>query len=239
MKQQYTRIPKNSFDYEVVEKTQHIVVAPYEGEWKDLGTWNTLTEEMEATLIGKGSISSDCQNVHVINELDVPVSVLGVSNLVVAVSPDGILVSDKEASSRVKEMANQFENRPMYEERRWGWYRVLDYVKLNDYNEVLTKRISVTAGKNLSYQKHFHRSEVWTIISGTGLFVLNDKIWKIKQGDVLRIPTGALHGIKAITDLEFIEVQTGTELIEEDIVRIFLTWDEVEAHCEYVQDEDY
>jgi mannose-1-phosphate guanylyltransferase len=238
MKQLYTRIPINSFDYEVVEKAQNIVVAPYEGEWKDLGTWNTLTEEMEIPLIGKGSISSDCQNVHVINELDIPVSVLGVSNLVVAVSPDGILVSDKEASPRVKEIANQFENRPMYEERRWGWYRVLDYVKLNDDNEVLTKRISVTAGKNLSYQKHFHRGEVWTIISGTGLFVLNDKMWTVKQGDVLQIPIGALHGIKAITDLEFIEVQSGTELIEEDIVRIFLTWDEVEAHCEHVTDDE-
>lgn len=186
---------------------------------------------MDAPFIGKGSISSDCKNAHVINELDVPVSVLGVSNIVVAVSPDGILVADKEASPRVKEIALQFENRPMYEERRWGWYRVLDYLKLSDGQEVLTKRISVTAGKNLSYQKHFHRQEVWTIISGTGSFALNDKIWTVKAGDVLQIPVGAYHGIKAVEDIEFIEVQSGTQLIEEDIVRIFLTWEEVEAHC--------
>lgn len=237
MIKQFTRLPKNSFDYEVVEKTKSIVVAPYKGEWKDLGTWNTLTEEMDTPLIGKGSISSDCQNVHVINELDIPVSVLGLSNLVVVVSPDGILVTDKEASPRVKEIANQFEERPMYEERRWGWYRVLDYIKFNDGNEVLTKRIGVTASKNLSYQKHFHRSEVWTIISGTGLFVLNDKIMEVKPGDVLQIPVGAKHGIKAITDLEIIEVQTGTELIEEDIVRIFMTWEEVEANCTRVARE--
>ena len=211
MLKEYSRLPKNSFDYEVVEKIKNIVVAPYKGEWKDLGTWNTLTEEMDTHLIGKGSISSDCENVHLINELDIPVSVLGLSDLVVAVSPDGILVSDKKASPRVKEIANQFDNRPMYEERRWGWYRVLDFTKFNE-TEVLTKRIGVTASKNLSYQKHFHRSEVWTIISGKGLFVLNGKIKGIQVGDVLRIPVGALHGIKAITDLELIEVQMGTEL---------------------------
>ena len=226
----YTNLPKNSFDYEVVEKTESIVVVPFNGEWKDLGTWNTLTEEMDTPLIGKGSISSDCENVHIINELDIPVSVLGLSDLIVAVSPDGILVSDKKESSRVKEIANQFENRPMYEERRWGWYRVLDFTKFNDTNEVLTKRIGVTAGRNLSYQKHFHRSEVWTIISGKGLFVIEGKIKEIQAGDVLQISVGVLHGVKAITDLEFIEVQIGTELIEEDIVRIFMKWEDIEAH---------
>ena len=230
MLKEYSRLPKNSFDYEVVEKIKNIVVAPYKGEWKDLGTWNTLTEEMDTPLIGKGSISSDCENVHLINELDIPVSVLGLSDLVVAVSPDGILVSDKKASPRVKEIANQFDNRPMYEERRWGWYRVLDFTKFNE-TEVLTKRIGVTASKNLSYQKHFHRSEVWTIISGKGLFVLNGKIKGIQVGDVLQIPVGALHGIKAITDLELIEVQMGTELIEEDIVRIYMKWEDIEDHC--------
>jgi mannose-1-phosphate guanylyltransferase len=231
MLQEYSRLPKNSFDYEVVEKIKNIVVAPYRGEWKDLGTWNTLTEEMDTPIIGKGSISYDCENVHLINELDIPVSVLGLSDLVVAVSPDGILVSDKKASPRVKEIANQFDNRPMYEERRWGWYRVLDFTKFNDKTEVLTKRIGVTANKNLSYQKHFFRSEVWTIICGTGFFVLNDKIQEVKAGDILQIPVGASHGIKAITDLEFIEVQTGSELVEEDIVRIFMKWEEIEAHC--------
>lgn len=228
---QYTCLSKKSFDYEVVEKAKNIVVVPYEREWKDLGTWNTLTEEMNTPLIGRGSISSDSKNVHVINELDIPVSVLGLSNLVVAVSPDGILVSDKEASPRVKEIANQFDQRPMYEERRWGWYRVLDYTKYNDSNEVLTKRIGVTATKNLSYQKHFHRREIWIIISGSGLVVLNDKIWGVKPGDVLQIPVGASHSIKALTDLEFIEVQIGTELIEEDIVRIFMKWEEIESYC--------
>ena len=234
---QFTCLPKNSFDYEVVEKTKNIVVAPFKGEWKDLGTWNTLTEEMEMPIVGKGSVSTDCMNVHVINELDIPVSVLGVSDLVVVVSPDGILVTDKEASPRVKEISHLIEERPMYEERRWGWYRVLDYTKIENANEVLTKRIGITANKNISYQRHFHRSEVWTIIKGSGLFVLNDKIREVKPGDVLEIPVGAAHGIKALSDLEIIEVQCGTELIEEDILRIFMTWEEVEAHCSRVEKE--
>jgi mannose-1-phosphate guanylyltransferase len=227
--QTYSHLPARSFDYEIVENTKRIVVVTYKGEWKDLGTWNTLTEEMDASIIGKGIMSSDCKNVHIINELDIPVSVLGLSDLIVAVSPDGILVSDKQESPRVKEIANQFENRPMYEERRWGWYRVLDFTKSNETQEVLTRRIGVTADKNLSYHKHDHRSEVWTIINGKGLFVLDGEILEIQEGDVLHIPAGALHGLKAITDLEFIEVQAGTELIEEDIVRIFMKWEDIEA----------
>lgn len=227
----YGGLPKISFDYEVVEKAENIVVIPYEGKWKDLGTWNTLTEEMGTHLIGKGIISPDSVNTHLINELDIPVTVLGISDAVVAVSADGILVSSKEASPRIKDLMKGFEQRPMFEERRWGWYRVLDYGKMDDGNEVLTKRIGVKAGMNLSYQLHLKRSEVWTIIKGEGLFVLDDEIRKVKSGDVLQIPIGAKHGLKAITDLEFIEVQQGSELIEEDILRIYMTWEEVEQNC--------
>ncbi|KOP73429.1 sugar phosphate nucleotidyltransferase [Priestia megaterium] len=227
---QYEVLPKISFDYEVVEKTQDIVVLPYDGYWKDLGTWNTLTEEMATSQIGKGVISEDSKNVHLINELDIPVTVLGASNLVVAASPDGILVSDKEASPRIKELVGEFDNRPMYEERRWGWYRVLDYTKLAENKEVLTKRIGVQAGKNLSYQLHDYRDEVWTIIKGEGEFILNDQLKLVKSGDVLQVKSGEKHAIKAITDLEIIEVQTGSQLIEEDIVRLYMNWEEIQEN---------
>lgn len=227
---QYSTLPKISFDYEVVEKTKDIVVLPYDGYWKDLGTWNTLTEEMGTVKIGKGVISEDSEGVHLINELDIPVTVLGASNLVVAVSPDGILVSDKESSPRIKELVGEFDNRPMYEERRWGWYRVLDYTKLEEEKEVLTKRIGVAAGKNLSYQLHDHRDEVWTIIKGEGELVLNDRLQTVKPGDVIKIAAGEKHAIKAISDMEFIEVQTGAQLIEEDIVRLYMEWDAIQEH---------
>jgi mannose-1-phosphate guanylyltransferase len=228
MLKQYDKLPKISFDYEVVEKTDHIVALPYNGYWKDLGTWNTLTEEMGTSQIGKGIISHDCVNTHLINELDIPVTVVGGSNLVVAASPDGILVSDKAASPRIKDLIGQFDHRPMYEERRWGWYRVLDYQKFKDGKEVLIKRIKIAAGKNLSYQLHDHRNEVWTIIKGKGELVLNDKLFSVKPGDVIEINAGDKHAIKAAEDLEIIEVQTGTPLIEEDIVRLAMTWDDIQ-----------
>ncbi|MBB6447572.1 sugar phosphate nucleotidyltransferase [Bacillus benzoevorans] len=228
---QYQNLEKISFDYAVVEKAEKIIALSYSGSWKDLGTWNTLTEEMGTKQIGKGIISGDSTNTHLINELDIPVTILGIKDAVIAASPDGILVTDKSESPRVKEILKGIVQRPMYEERRWGWYRVLDHTKFKGGNEVLTKRISVKAEKNLSYQKHYARSEVWTIIKGEGLFALNDEIRTVRPGDVLVIPAEAKHAIKAITDLELIEVQAGSQLIEEDIVRIFMTWEEVEEHC--------
>lgn len=229
--QQYASLPKISFDYEVVEKTENIVALPYNGSWKDLGTWNTLTEEMGTNILGKGNMGIECEENHIINELDIPVSVLGLSNIIVAVSPDGILVSEKDASPRVKELVGDWDQRPMYEERRWGWYRVLDHTKYDDGNEVLTKRIGITASKNLSYQYHNNRSEVWTIVKGEGIFVLDDEIRVVRPGDVLEIQPGQKHAIKAVTDLEFIEVQSGSELVEEDIVRIYMQWNEIEEVC--------
>lgn len=107
-------------------------------------------------------------------------------------------------------------------------------MKVKDGAEVLTKRICVKSSKNISYQKHSYRQEVWTIIKGTGEFALNGKLYSVKAGDVLQIPIEAEHGIKAMTDLEFIEVQSGSKLIEEDIFRIYMKWDEVVAHCSVV-----
>ncbi|MHA4266256.1 sugar phosphate nucleotidyltransferase [Bacillus cereus] len=229
--EQYASLPKISFDYEVVEKTENIVALPYSGSWKDLGTWNTLTEEMGTNILGKGNMGIECEQNHIINELDLPISVLGLSNIIVAASPDGILVSEKDASPRVKELVGDWDQRPMYEERRWGWYRVLDHTKYDDGNEVLTKRIGITASKNLSYQYHNNRSEVWTIVKGEGIFVLDGEIRVVRHGDVLEIQPGQKHAIKAVTDLEFIEVQSGSELVEEDIVRIYMQWNEIEEVC--------
>lgn len=226
----YGQLNKISFDYQVVEKTENIVVLPYDGYWKDLGTWNTLTEEMGTSQLGHGAISSDSQNVHLINELDIPVTILGVSDVVVAVSPDGILVSDKDASPRLKEML-RFDQRPMYEESHWGWYRVLDYTRFDGNQEVLTRRIGIAAGRNLSYQLHNIRKEVWTIIRGEGEFILNHKHHLIKAGDVLEIPVKTMHALKAITDMELIEVQSGEELIDLDVVEIYRDWVDIEQFC--------
>jgi len=225
--QRYQDLPNISFDYEVVEKTEHIVVLPYQGSWKDLGTWNTLTEEMSAPVIGKGVMSHDSVKSHIVNELDIPVVLLGVSNVVVAASQDGILVTDKAASPRVKDIVSDIDQRPMFEERRWGWYKVLDYTKYGQGMEVLTKKVCIHEGKNLSYHVHQDRSETWTILKGEGEFVLGGEFRRVKKHDVLHIPAGARHAIRAIEELEFIEIQQGTDLSESDIHRIFMTWSEI------------
>lgn len=170
----YTNLPKISFDYEVVEKANHIVALPYEGYWKDLGTWNTLTEEMATSQLGKGVVSDDTVNTHLINELDIPVTVIGVKDIIVAASPDGILVADKASSPKIKDLISGFDQPPMYEERIWGWSRVLDYAKYDDGNEMVTKRICIHEGKNSSYHYHNLRDEVWTIVRGEGELALDD-----------------------------------------------------------------
>lgn len=224
---QYGRLHKISFDYQVVEKANQIIAIPYNGFWKDLGTWNTLTEEMGNSVVGKGWITGDSLNTHLVNELNIPVAILGLSDVVVAVSPDGILVSDKEASPRIKEILKNEDQRPMYEERRWGCYRVLDYTRNEAGGEVLTKRICISAGKNLSYQYHLLRNEVWTVVSGTGELILNGQSRTIGQGDTVVIDRSMLHSVRAVTELEIIEVQIGSQLIEEDIVRVSIEWQDI------------
>lgn len=225
LKQLYSSFNKNSFDYEVVEKAKEIVVLPYEGYWKDLGTWNTLTEEMSTNVMGIGTISEDSENVHLINELEIPIAILGGKDLVVAASPDGILVSDKENSPKLKELIVDFDQRPMYEERIWGWYKVLDFAKYEHDNEVLTKKICIYSGKNLSHHYHEYRTEIWTVIKGSGKLVLNNECKVITTGDIIEITPYISHSVKAIEDLEIIEVQRGTNIIEEDIKDPLFSWD--------------
>lgn len=227
---QYKNLPKISFDYEVVEKAKHIVALPYDGYWKDLGTWNTLTEEMATTQIGKGVLSEDNENTHLINELDIPVTVIGLKDIVVAASPDGILVADKASSPKIKDLISGFEQPPMYEERIWGWSRVLDYANYEGGNEMVTKRICIHEGKNSSYHYHNLRDEVWTIVRGEGELALDDYITRVKAGDIIHLPAGKKHGIKAFTELEFIEVQTGIGISDEDFTRLYFKWEDVINH---------
>lgn len=224
LRDRYHDIPKNSFDYEVVEHLNDIRVIPYTGYWKDLGTWNTLTEEMTEPISGKGVCSHDSTNTHIVNELDIPVAVLGASNLIVAASPDGILIADKEESPRIKEILTDDHPRPMYVERYWGWYRVLEY-GLNDRgDEVLVRRVCIMEGKSLSYQLHKHRDEVWTITAGHGEVILENKRRDIQVGDVIRIPQGIKHSILAHHELQMIETQIGCPLSESDIYRFEDPW---------------
>ena len=220
----YTEFPKISFDYEVAEKAQSVAVVPFAGEWKDLGTWNALCEELPSTHIGNVMMGDNNENTHAVNELGIPVFCNGLKDVIVAASPDGIMVCDKQDSEKIKDYANKLITRPMYEERRWGTYCVLDNAKYEDGTRSLTKTIHLNAGKHISYQLHRHRSETWTCVDGEGIFVLDGERRLVKRGDVMNIPLGHHHAIKAITDLTFIEVQIGNPLVEEDIERFEFKW---------------
>ncbi|RDU37558.1 mannose-1-phosphate guanylyltransferase [Neobacillus piezotolerans] len=222
----YSTLIKTSFDYEVVEQTNNIIFIPYEGEWKDLGTWNTLTEEMKFNVLGNGTMCDESNNTHLINELDIPVKIIGINDAIVAVSSDGILISDKEKSPKIKDHISNLDQRVMYAERKWGYYRVLDYTKFNN-QEVLTRRIVINPGSFLSYQYHLKRKEIWTVLTGEAESILNGKRITLTPGSVLEIKPGELHALKAHNNFEMIEVQIGEELIDEDIYRVCTEWEDI------------
>ncbi len=228
----YSELRKISFDYEVVEKAKRIAVVEYNGLWKDLGTWNTLCEHVIEPVTGKVTISETAENTHVINELDIPAVVLGIKDAVVVATHDGILVSDKHESSYLKNYLGDNVLRPMVEKRQWGNYYVLEHSEQEDGTQAITKKLLVKAGKNISYQYHEYRSEVWTVIEGNGLFVKNDKVYPARPGSVFKIDVGDKHAMRGATDLTMIEVQIGTNLIEEDIIRVEKNWDQILLLCD-------
>ena len=226
MRSRYSEFPKISFDYEVAEKADSVAVLPYSGQWKDLGTWNTLTDELHHHIIGNAVMGPRCTNTHVINELQYPIYVDGMEDTVIAASPDGIIVCRKKYTEDIKKAVDHLTPRPMYEERRWGSYRVIDDTTYADGRHSLTKSLTINAGKNISYQVHRHRSEAWTIVEGEGIFVLDGVERKVGPGETVVIPVNHYHALKALTTLTFIEVQTGNPLVEEDIERSEWKWSE-------------
>lgn len=221
----YEDFPKISFDYEVAEKARNVGMVEYDGQWKDLGTWNTLTDELAQNTYGNVIIDDTSENTHLFNELDIPMLCLGTKNLVVAASPDGIIISEKCKSENVKIYAEKIKVRPMYEERRWGTYKVIDSVVFPGGYGALTKQLTLNPGASISYQKHACRDEVWTFIDGDGEIVIDGARRPIGRGETVIIPKGTLHTLRARTSLTFIEVQTGCKLIEEDIERFEYNWD--------------
>ncbi len=220
----YEELPKISFDYEVAEKAESVAVIPYNGLWKDLGTWNALAEELSNVSTGDVIVGNHVEKSKIFNELNIPVVCEGVKDLVVAASPDGILVCGVDYSENIKGLVEQIQNRPKHEERRWGEYRVLDHTKAENGFESLTKNLCLNPGCSISYQRHTYRDEVWTFVEGEGLFVLDGETRKVIAGDTVVIKKTQMHSLKAITHLTFIEVQTGSHLVEDDIERFEWEW---------------
>ncbi|MBO4899733.1 MAG: cupin domain-containing protein [Lachnospiraceae bacterium] len=203
----YDTLTKISFDYAVGEKENSIDVLRFAGQWKDLGTWNTLTEAMDEPIIGQGIINDTCEGVNILNELDMPIIAMGLKDVVVAASPEGILVSDKEQSSYIKPYVDSLGGNVRYAEKSWGEFRVIDVE-----DDSLTIRVTLNPGHEMNYHSHEHRDEIWTVLSGEGVSVVDGEKRKVGPGDVIQISAGAKHMIHAFTALRIMEVQLGKEI---------------------------
>lgn len=214
----YDTLEKISFDYAVVEKEPKIQVQRFAGEWKDLGTWNTLTEAMEEETIGEAILNNNCENVHVVNELDVPILCMGLKDVVVSASPEGILVSDKEQSSYIKPFVDKLDGQIMFAEKSWGSYRVLDIE-----DDSITVKVTLNPGHKMNYHSHERRDEIWNVISGEGVVIIDGVQRAVKAGDVVTMKAGCKHTILAKTEIKVIEVQIGKEISVHDKQKYELT----------------
>jgi mannose-1-phosphate guanylyltransferase len=226
----YQDLPKLSFDVAVAEHCKRSIVMPFQGQWQDIGTWSAFSEQLISPIWGAGKLSNDSVNTHIINELPQPVHVIGISDSMIVAGPDGILVADKNKSSEIKGQITDEHFR--YAEKRWGSYKVLEMSSTDDVFQSITKVVNVLPNRNSSYHYHQHKKEIWTIISGSGEVIVNNKLQFIKAGEVLQIQRGVKHAVKAVTPLKFVEVQIGDNISEKDITRITYSWEEAIQQCE-------
>ena len=207
----YDQLEKISFDYAVVEKEPSIQVMRYVGDWKDVGTWNTMSEVMTDTAKGNVTLDDTCSGTNVINELDIPILCMGCHDMIVAASCDGILVADKEQSSYMKSYVEKISKDIRYAEKSWGTYTVIDTQPGS-----MTIKVVLRAGNRMKYHSHEHRDEVWTVVSGTGRTIVDGMEQLVRPGDVVTVAAGCKHTLIADTDMSVIEVQVGSVISQSD-----------------------
>ncbi len=210
----YESAPKISFDYAVVEKEKNIEVIRFNGKWNDIGTWNALVDTIDEKVIGKGVLDDKNENVSIINELDMPILAMGLKDVIIAASPEGILVSDKEQSANIKPFVDQFNGKIMFSEKSWGSYQVINVEK-----ESSTILVTLNPGASMNYHSHKNRNEVWVVIEGEGITTVDGFEQIVQTGDVITMKAGTRHKIKASTYLKLIEVQIGKEISVHDKIK--------------------
>ena len=207
----YHQLEKTSFDKAILENKDDFNVIEYVGEWKDIGTWNALSEKMHIN--NKNVIVNNSKNTQVVNFLDKIVVVSGIDNSIIAIADDGILISSKNDAEKIKNLVPP--HRPNYEEKRWGTYKVL---KQGD--NYLVKELELLPHKEISYQSHNNRKETWTIIQGSGTVIIDDIIQYVKSGDIVNIERQQKHKLIAgESGIKVFEVQIGDVLEESDIIK--------------------
>ncbi|AET61282.1 mannose-1-phosphate guanylyltransferase [Paenibacillus terrae HPL-003] len=211
----YDSLPVRSFDEEIAERAERAVVLPYEGEWRDIGSWQALSEQLGNRVIGRGQISGPAHGTHIVNELPYPLHVIGVEDIIAAASPDGILIAAKSHANAIKEKLGTLQLRPMHGETAWGSYRVLDEFDHRSLDDILAIRLTVLPDHRLNGQCHGSGLKVWTIVSGRGEVMLNGERFAAASGSVFRIQVDTYHTIHADLDrpLELIEVRLGESLV--------------------------
>ncbi|WP_370514800.1 mannose-1-phosphate guanylyltransferase/mannose-6-phosphate isomerase [Endozoicomonas sp. OPT23] len=218
--------PDDSIDYAVMEKTKDAVVVPLDAGWSDVGSWTSLADISEKDEAGNSTLGDvllqDTRNTYVRSEKKL-IATVGVENLVITESDDAILVSHKDRVQDVKKVVEQLKaenrteaklHRKVY--RPWGAYDSIDHGE-----RFQVKRITVKPGAQLSLQKHYHRAEHWIVVKGTALVTNGEQQILLTENQSTYIPVGEVHRLEnpGKFDLELIEVQSGSYLGEDDIVR--------------------
>jgi mannose-1-phosphate guanylyltransferase len=218
--------PDISIDYAVMERASGVVVLSGDFGWSDIGSWKAVAEEFEHDVRGNTTngdvVLSDCTNVHVQTE-DRLVAAVGLNDVVIVDTPDAVLVCDRHASQKVKDVVNELKRRGHDAHRLhrtvarpWG-----TYTTLQEGPSFKIKRIEVKPGASLSLQMHHHRSEHWVVVSGTGKVTVEDKVVLLAPNESTYVPLGARHRLEnpGQVPLILIEVQCGQYVGEDDIVR--------------------
>jgi mannose-1-phosphate guanylyltransferase/mannose-6-phosphate isomerase len=222
----FARATQKSIDYAVMERTKHAAVIPASIGWSDIGTWSSV-RELAATgpsgnaVVGDG-VLMDCENV-LIHSPDVLTTALGVKDVVIVTTPDSVLVADAGHAAQVKDLVASLkkQNRREAQEHRrilrpWGYYQSVD-----EGSRHQVKRM-VKPGGRLSLQKHHHRAEHWIVVRGTAEVTVDYAVKMVHENESIYVPIGSVHRLAnpGKINLELIEVQTGSYLGEDDIVRM-------------------
>ncbi len=222
----FAQCPDDSIDYAVMEHTQDAAMVPLDAGWSDVGSWSSLWDSASKDTQGNATIGDvilhDTTNSYV-NAEGKLVSVVGLDNVVVVETKDAVLVAHKDKVQDIKHVVNQLkaQQRPEIEFHRevfrpWGSYDSID-----NGQRFQVKRISVKPGEKLSVQMHHHRAEHWIVVSGTANVTIGDKTMIVSENESTYIPIGEVHALEnpGKIALELIEVQSGSYLGEDDIVR--------------------
>jgi mannose-1-phosphate guanylyltransferase / mannose-6-phosphate isomerase len=224
----FARAPKKSIDYAVMERTKRAVVMPADLGWSDIGSWSTVWDVLDHDAAGNATegpvVLLDTRNSLVRSEDPMLTTVIGVEDVIVVATADAVLVTTRAKAEEVKGLVEQLKaqnHRAATEHRRiyrpWGYYQDVDIA-----TRYRVKRIVVKAGRKLSLQKHFHRSEHWVVVQGTAEVTVNNEVRSVHENESMYIPIGSVHRLAnpGKIPLELIEVQVGSYLGEDDIVRL-------------------